>query len=166
MAALIATLLLVALALAIHVVWWRWRLPRNHTGALLLSFSLPPLLALGLWFGAGLRFGLVWTDLPSIVLFYAAATGTYLITYAGVEETSPSLVIIRALEQAGPQGRTRDDLNPCITEERFISPRLTALQRDGLTRSSNDGVRLTPTGFRLARFATFLAKLFNLHEGA
>jgi len=165
MAAFALALFLFLLALAVHIAWWRWRLPRHHTAALLLIFATPPVLATGFWFGAGYRFGLAWTALPGIVLFYAAAIGCYLITYAGVEETSPSLVIIRALEQAGPRGCTLEELGPCITEERFIAPRLAALQRDGLVVVDGDGGRLTPAGRRLARLATLLARFFNLKEG-
>jgi len=166
MAAFALALFLFLLALVLHVIWWRWRLPRHHTAALLLVFAVPPLLAAGLWLAEVCRFGLTWTDLPGIALFYAAATGCYLITYAGVEETSPSLVIIRALEQAGAKGCTREELSPCITEERFILPRLAALRRDGLVVAAGDGARLTPAGLRLARLATRLARFFNLHEGA
>lgn len=164
---LVVALSLVTLALLIHVAWWRWRLPRHHTRALILAFSLPPCLALGIWLGTGISLGVTLPDLLAIMLFYVAATGCYLITYAGVEATSPSLVIMRTLEKAGPRGCAHAELKPCITEELFITPRLVALQEDGLiVRPSAEGAKLTPAGHRLARFATFLAKLFNLHEGA
>lgn len=166
MAAFTFALFLFLLALAIHIVWWRCRLPRHHTAALLLVFAMPPVLATSVWLGGVCRFGLTWADLPGIALFYAAATGCYLITYAGVEETSPSLVIIRALEQAGSKGCTREELSSCITEERFIFPRLVALRRDGLVVAASEGAKLTPSGLRLARLATLLARFFNLHEGA
>lgn len=165
MAAFAFALTLFLLALALHVAWWRCRLPRHHTAALLAVFALPPLPAGALWF-AGCRFGLGWPDLPGIALFYTAAAVCYLITYAGVEETSPTLVIIRTLEQAGERGCYRAELDPCITDERFITPRLAALRRDGLVTPTSDGARLTPAGLRLARLATLLARCFNLHEGA
>jgi len=165
MAAFALALFLFFLALAIHVIWWRWRTPTRTITALLVAFSLPPFLVLLLGH-AGLHFGLGWADVPGLALFYAAATGCYLITYAGVEETSPSLVIVRALEQAGAHGCSRNELQPCISDERFIAPRRAALQRDGLIISTGDGARLTPAGRRLARAATLLARCFNLHEGA
>ena len=165
MAAFLLALFLYLLALALHVAWWRWRLPRRHTAALLLVFAVPPLMAAGLWF-SGVRFGLAWPHLPGIALFYGAAAACYLIAYTGVEETSPSLAIIRALEQAGAPGCSREELSPCITEERFLAPRLAALQRDGLVVAAGDGARLTPAGLRLARLATRLAGFFNLQEGA
>lgn len=165
MSALFFALALLLSAWGIHVVWWRWRLPRHHTAALLLVFALPLLAATGLWLGGNFHLGLKWADIPGIVLFYGAATACYLITYAGVEETSPSLVIIRTLEKAGNWGCSREELSSCITEERFILPRLVALQRDGLVQASGDGARLTPRGLWFARLATLLGRLFNLPEG-
>jgi hypothetical protein len=97
-----------------------------------------------------------------MALFYLGAAGCYLITYAGIEETSPSLVIIRALERAGAKGCTKDELARLITDERFVQPRFQALKRDGLVVSGH----LTPAGLRVARLSVLLAKVFNIHESA
>lgn len=165
MAAFLYTLTLFVLALTIHVLWWRLRLPRHHTAALLLVFALPPVVAGIGWFFSAPSFGLTPADLPGIGLFYLGAAGCYLITYAGVEETSPSLVIIRTLEKAGSAGCTYEELGTCVTEERFIAPRLAALQRDGLVVAAREGARLTPAGLWLARLAKLLTRIFNLDEG-
>lgn len=166
MAAFLLTLTLFALALGLHFIWWRWRLPRHHTLALLGVFAAVPLGAALLLPAAGLLPALSWLDLPGIALFYGGACGCYLITYAGVEETSPSLVIIRALERAGAAGCSHADLGACVTEERFITPRIVALQRDKMVAPTGQGARLTPAGRRVARLATALARLFNLDEGS
>ncbi len=165
MAAFLFALILFALALAVHVLWWRWRLPRHHTAALLLVFALPPVIAGAGWLFAAPPFGLTAADLPGLGLFYLGAAGCYLITYAGVEETSPSLVIIRALERAGPQGSRHEELAAHVTEERFVLPRIVALKRDGLVAQDAAGGTLTPAGRRVARLATVLARIFNIHEG-
>jgi len=165
MAALLYGLTAFLLALAVHVLWWRWRLPRHHTAALLAVFAVPPLLAAAIWLLHAPLPGLGPADLPGLVLFYLGAAGCYLITYAGVEETSPSLVIIRALEQAGPRGCSREELAAGVTAERFIHPRLAALKRDQLIAPGAGGATLTPAGHRIACLATILARLFNLNEG-
>jgi hypothetical protein len=166
MAAFLLASALFMLALGLHFIWWRWRLPRHHTLALLGVFAAVPLAVVLICAATGLPPFLTWADLPGIALFYGAACGCYLITYAGVEETSPSLVIIRALERAGPAGCTHADLGACVTEDRFITPRINALQRDGLVSPSGAGARLTPAGLRVARLAMALARLFNLDEGS
>jgi hypothetical protein len=165
MAAFLYAVILLAAALTLHVCWWRWRLPRHHTAALLLVFALPPCIAGAAWLFAGPPFGLVPADLPGLGLCYLGAAGSYLITYAGVEETSPSLLVIRALEQAGPRGCSHEELAKQVTEERFVLPRIAALKRDRLVVVTEAGGTLTPAGRRVARLATVLARIFNLHEG-
>ena len=162
MTAFLISLALFLLAFGLHVIWWRWRLPRHHTAALLFMFGLAPLIGFALWYVAGSRPALSWAELPGMALFYLGAAGCYLITYAGIEETSPSLVIIRALERAGAKGCTKDELAGLITDERFVQPRFQALKRDGLVVSGH----LTPAGLRVARLSVLLAKVFNIHESA
>jgi hypothetical protein len=165
MASLVFSLALFAAVPVLQLAWWRWRLPVRHTRALLtLAALVPAAAALLAWLG-GFRFGLVWADLPGIALFYAGAMACYLITYAGVEETSPSLVIVRTLERAGPAGCTPGELGGVITAERFITPRLQALARDGLIVNSGQAASLTPAGRRLARLTLRFARIFNLDEG-
>jgi len=166
MAALLTALILFVTALAVHVAWWRIRLPRHHNAALLAVFAAVPTAAALFAWVADLRYGLAWADLPGVLLLYGTATGCYLITYAGVEETSPSLVIIRALEKAGPAGCTAEELGAHLTEDRFITPRIAALQRDRLVEPAGNGARLTPAGRRVALLARSLARLFNLDVGA
>lgn len=165
MAAFLYALTLLVCALAVHVLWWRWRLPRHHTAALLLVFALPPVVAGAAWLFSAPPFGLTPADLPGLGLFYLGAAGCYLITYAGVEETSPSLVIIRVLERAGPPGCSREDLATEVTEARFVLPRIAALKRDRLVTPEAAGGTLTPAGRRVARLATVLARIFNVDEG-
>jgi hypothetical protein len=157
------------LSLTVHVGVWRLRLPKHHTRALLLIFALVPVVGAGVLLMMGRNPGwpgLQLADVPGMALFYLGATACYLITYAGVEEVSPSLLIIRALEAAPAKGCTRDELAALITKERFVLPRLRALQRDGLLAPADTGAALTARGLRAARVATRLAQIFNLHESA
>ena len=112
------TLLLTAVGLflsafAAHVALWRIRIPRRQTLTLVLVFAAVPLLA---WAVARVVGATVApAALPAIGLFYAGAACCYLITYAGVEEASPSLLIIRALESAADKGCSRVELAAIIT---------------------------------------------------
>ena len=149
-----------------HLAWWRVHLPRHHTKALLLIFATVPVLGAALLLLTGWTGHLTLANWISAVLFYSSATLCYLITYAGVEETSPSLVLIRALEQAGAGGASRQELQTLITNERFILPRLGTLQGDGFVILDSGIYRLTERGRSAARFAAWLAALFNTGRGA
>jgi hypothetical protein len=165
MAALLASLALFGIAWLLHLAWWRASLPRRHSAALLCLFAA---LALGA--------GLAWLALPSRLLppaaipgalaLYLGAAACYLIVYTGVEQTSPTLVIIRALEGAGRDGCSDADLAALITEDLFVRPRLEALALDGLLAPAGNGWSLTPRGRRAARIACAVARLFRIPESA
>jgi hypothetical protein len=155
-------------ALAAHVIIWRVRIPRNQTRCLLLIFALTPLFLCAA--AAATRSSIPMRpffpgDVPGIALFYLGAVGCYLITYAGVEETSPSLKLIRALEAAAEDGCTRGDLAKLITEEHFVEPRLRALKRQGIIAETAEGNTLTGRGTLIARSAALLSAIFRIDEG-
>ncbi len=150
----------------VHFAWWRMRLPRHHTKALMMVFAGVPAAVVAVMGVSGRLEMLTPGQWASLGLFHAGATLCYLITYAGVEETSPSLVIIRALERAGERGATRAELQPCITNEQFINPRLDSLTRDGFVSLEDGSYRLTERGRSAANVAQRIASLFNLGSGA
>lgn len=163
MSALIASVALFGVAWLLHVTWWRVRLPRRHMAALLGLFAAFPLFAGPAWFALP-QGTLDPADLPAIFALYASAAMCYLIVYTGVEQSSPTLVIVRALEQARGNGCTDADLAQLITEDLFVRPRLEALALDGLVEKVGGGWALTPRGYRTARIAAKLARAFGIRE--
>jgi hypothetical protein len=169
MIAFVMALGFVLISFGIHVALWRARLPRHPVRDLLLIFALVPV-------GLGSLICLLgqsrsWAALPfsdwtGIVLFQAGAALSYLVIYTGIEETSPSLAIIRALSSAPGLGRTREELALVITEDRFVRPRLLGLRRGNFLAPAPGGDRLTPSGRRIARLATLFQVIFNLHDSA
>lgn len=164
MAALILALGLFAIAWLAHLAWWRLNLPRHHTLALLIVFSATPFVAAAASLAVGGPSFVPAGAIPGFLVLYAAATGCYLIVYAGVEQTSPSLVIIRALQAAGSNGCSRDDLARLVTEDIFLKPRLEALRSDGLLAASGAGYVLTQRGRRAARLARAITRVFNIRS--
>jgi hypothetical protein len=155
-------------AFAAHVALWRIRIPRHQTGTLVLVFVAAPVpawAAVRLLETTGAPGHPPLSDLPSIALFYAGAACCYLITYAGVEEASPSLLIVRALEAAADKGSSRAELAAIITKERFVEPRIRALTEQGLTTITPAGSHLTARGIRVARLAGLLSRCFRIHDG-
>lgn len=151
----------------IHLAWWRIALPRRHTLALLGVFLVAvPAIAAIAWAALGRPALLSPAEFPAVLALYAGAVMCYLITYAGVEHTSPSLVIVRALEAAGPDGCRYEDLLGLITEESFVRPRLSALKRDGLLMTTEEGTVLTARGRRAARVAAAIGRLFDIREAS
>jgi len=166
MAALLTGLMLFAVAWLVHLMWWRTRLPGNQMRALALVFAATLLAFLCAWLISGFQYPIRPVEMPAVALLYAAATACYLITYTGVEETSPSLVLIRALARRREAGCTRGELEALITDDMFVQPRIDALRRDGMLAESQGGFVLTEQGRRAARAAALIARMFNIRESA
>jgi hypothetical protein len=166
MVALLTALGLFLASFGVHVLWWRARVPEGHLKALVIVFGLTPLLASALLLGSTSSLWRMVTvsGWVGIALFHLGATGCYLITYTGVTEDSPSLAIVRALRRAKSAGCSRDELALQITEQKFVHPRLLALQRGGFLEQVAGGKRLTARGRRAALTAVRLSRLFNIHD--
>jgi hypothetical protein len=162
MAALLTPLALFGAAWVLHALWWRLAPPRRHTAALAALFAVVPLVAAVAFPDCLPRAA----DLPAALALYLGAAACYLIVYTGIEQTSPTLVLVRALERAGPGGCSREDLAGLITDDLFVRPRLEALAMDGIVARGPGGWALTQRGRRAARAATWLARFFGIRENA
>ena len=166
MTALLTSLALFGTAWLAHLLWWRIALPRRHTAALLLLFAIVPVAAAVLAPALPAAHLPSAAEVPGVLSLYAGAASCYLIVYTGIEQTSPTLAIVRALERAGGGGCSQENLAPLITEDLFVRPRLEALALDGLISRQAGGWALTTRGRRAARAATFLAGVFGIRENA
>lgn len=158
-----SSLILFSAAWLIHLAWWRTRLPADPLKALALVFGLTPCLALVVCWVISPN-AIRSSHLPAILFFYIGATLCYFITYTGIEETSPSLTIIRALERYGETGCDQEALRQEFNRQQFVSRRLNLLVREGLIVPSGDGYVLSKRGLRVARLAAIVARIFGIHE--
>jgi hypothetical protein len=166
MSALLSAFALFAFAWVLHLAWWRISLPRHQMGALLGVFALAPAIAIVLWLALGPASPVTPQDIPAIALFYTGGLGCYLIAYTGVEETSPSLAAMQALQDAGPAGCSPEDLSTVVTDDNFVKPRIDALKRDGMLVAVAGGYVLTPRGKKAARLSLLLSRIFNIRAHA
>lgn len=129
---------LFAAAFAVHVIWWRIRIPRRQLSVLLrwLTGFFPA--------GITLLYGLhlwpsEWILSPAtaiVGLLYFSLSITYVITYSALEGDSPSLSLARWIASR-PGGVTREELQKFMAQRPFIQARLRALREDSLTEERN-----------------------------
>jgi hypothetical protein len=151
-------------AWTIHLAWWRISVPSRQVRTLVFIFVATPFLV---FIGSaliGFPSGITIFDIPGMILFYAGATMCYLITYAGIEETSPSLALMRALKKAGRHGCRLEDLEQVVTDDQFVKPRIQALIHGQLIVASDEGYILTDKGTRIAHLSLLISWIFNVKE--
>ncbi|MCP4002564.1 MAG: hypothetical protein GY725_00070 [bacterium] len=148
-----------------HLALWRVWVPRR-----------PTLVLLGIFFG-GLVAGLVgclalgWLEGPwpvlQVLLFHGSFSLAYVVAYSGIEATSPSLAIARAVRRAGPKGCTYVELSSLVNDRAYLEPRLRALENSGAVLVDQDSYRLSPQGMRWARLMKIASDVFlNLPKGS
>jgi len=156
-AALLISLALFGAAWLVHAVWWRSRPPARHLRALAWLFAVVPLVVLPF-------LPVQAAEIPAVLALYAGIAASYLIVYTGIEQISPTLIVVRALAQARERGCSQEELARLMTDDLLVRPRMRALETDGILASSGGGWVLTPRGYRAARFARNVAKLFGIRD--
>jgi hypothetical protein len=164
--ALLTSLVIFAFAWAVHLLWWRSRPPRHHMSALSSVFIGTPVLVAVIWVAVGRPAIVSITDLPAVAIFYVGASACYMIAYTAVEETSPSLGIIQALQTAGSAGCSFQELCEVIAQGDFVKRRTDALRRDEMIIAADGGFLLTPRGRLAACAASLIARIFNIQKNA
>jgi len=163
-------LLLLGASLALHVAWWRRRLPANQLGALLKLFiavllawlSGNALLALAGVSLAGLPLRLV-PCLHAALLYFSAALA-YVVLFSTIDADSPSINILRALDAAGPQGLSPAELLRITGMERFFASRLERLEADGMARRTPEGLLPGVKGSLLLGLVQFWRMLMGVSK--
>src|SRR5260221_9680864 len=166
MQALLTSLALFGIAWLAHAAWWRMRPPRRHSASLVALFGAIALAALLVAPALPVHWVPAAAEIPAVLALYFGAAASYLIVYTGIEQTSPTVVLIRALEAAGGRGCTGEELSRVLTDDLFVRPRLEALVLHGVVVAAPGGWSLTPRGRRAARAAALLAALFRIRENA
>lgn len=165
MTALITPIALIGAAWLAHLVWWRIRLPEFQIRALVIVFAVVPVVACVVWLALAPAAGPSTEEMPAVLLLYGSAAACYLIVYTGIEETSPTLLIVRHIARAQDRGCSSEELADVISQGKLLFPRLLALERDGLITRVSGGWALTARGRRAAQTAQILARSFAIRGG-
>lgn len=157
-----------SVCLALHIIIWRFRIPRHDALALFIVFLVVPasvfcgLLILSA--GMDITF---WPapDLVLVLLLHTALAGVYISSYPAAQAISPSLDIILMIA-ASPQGRlTEEEINQRYDDSVLVTARVEDLRRSHLVNVTFDHAELTRTGRVIIRGFIFYRRLLGLPLG-
>jgi hypothetical protein len=142
-----------AFSFLLHIVIWKIRIPRRQTSALLRIFMGTMAVAFGALFHWGSTGPEAAGSVPlylheylQITFFHVSLTLAYVITYSALEADSPTLVIVKAIADAGPEGLGKELLYDKLTDDILVRPRVDDLVRDELAVIEDGKYRLTRKG--------------------
>lgn len=159
------------IAFILHLLVWRIRLPKRQVKTLLLMFFITlaaACLALG---NAAPSFEIFGASPPDnlweylhICLLFVSLTLAYMITYSALEADSPSLVMVMAISNAGPEGLDKKRFGEMMSDETLVIPRVKDLLLDQMAYMDGDRYRLTPKGALMARMFILWRRLIKAPE--
>ena len=157
---------LIILALLVHVIVWRIRLPKNQMGALLKVFLSVFLIWLGLALSgliSAIGFYISIYQHIYIGIFYFSMVLAYTLAYSTIEADSPSLTINRIINEAGVEGVRQKDLMSKLNLDRFLEKRMEALV-DKMVSLRNGRYMITSKGRLAMRTVMCYRRLLNIKD--
>lgn len=149
---------LVGALFMVHLAWWRIRLPRRQRPVLLALFIvggavLSPAIA---WLAraCGLE-PLDWIQWLNVALGVVAFALAYVVTYSALEADSPTLSLLRFIDDQGPAGASYEDLVAFIERRPFVNARLGALIEENMLIEEAGRYRLAEHPYTLFRLVLF-----------
>jgi hypothetical protein len=165
MTVLLTSTLLLTLSLLVQLVLWRVSLPRRRTSALLVLFTVVPLIALCTAWAAGRVPALSLTEVARLALFYVAFTLAYIVLYSAIEYGSPTLEIVSRVAKAGDAGCDESDLVAFFGGDKKLASRFAFMEEGGWVRAERDIVTLTAQGRFYAKLFDEAGRIFGLPMG-
>jgi hypothetical protein len=165
MTVLLTSVLLLALAFLAQVVLWRVALPQRRTSALLVLFTIVPLIALALAWTAGRLPALSTAEIARVALFYVAFTLAYIVLYSAIEYGSPTLEIVARVAQAGDAGCDESELVGFFGGDKKLATRFGFMEEGGWVRNEGEIVTLTARGRFYAKLFDDAGRIFGLPKG-
>lgn len=159
---------LLVIAFVFHLLWWRIRIPRRQTAAILAVFL--GTLALGVicvsyvpafarWRPDG------WLQIVHVAQCVVAFSLAYVVAYSAIEERSPSMTLLTFVSAAGEKGRSEEELRALLAGISPTRNRLQAMIRDGMIHLADGRYLITGKGLAWARLLGTWRRMSGLAKG-
>lgn len=160
------------IAFFIHLLYWRFHLPRNQTRTLIVIFLC--ILAIGLFvFRRFLgKIDILGISAPAniyeylyLVFLFLCLTAAYIITYSAIEADSPSLAIVMRIAKTGSKGLKHETLLLNMTDDFLVKPRLEDLVESKMTCLDRGKYKITCRGALFINIFIFYRNLLKKNRG-
>lgn len=169
---LIFTLSLFCIALLLHLIIWKIKVPNRELKVLFQVFLAVLVLGImSLWilsiiildfYSIGAKNFMTYLH---ISLSYITLMMAYIGNYPAIQVDSPTILIIMNIANAGPQGLSEDSLNRSMNDDFLIKPRIVDLLRARMIHKLNDKYTITKKGIIFIKPFVFYRKILNSHKG-
>jgi len=152
----------------IHLTIWQVFLPKRQIRSLILIFAI---VFFGLFVGAHALSNVLMLDFPAgpielihcSLLFFSAVL-VYLISYTGIEDSSPTFRILLAVEAVGSNGISKAELLELVRADDLINEKIRGLYRDGHIATRDGKIVIQTKGRILLSIFSTYRKVLGLHQ--
>ncbi len=142
------TVSLFGIALALHILIWKLRLPHRQMLALGFVFFF----VFCAWAARAIFISTQMHIILHTALYYMSCSFCYLIIYTAIEGDSPTLSLMHFINQQNKAGISREEVDRFLARRPFVSARLSSLIKSGLVVQAGGKYRIAgrpPLFFRL-----------------
>ena len=104
-------------------------------------------------------------EIAQFVLFFTSIAVGYILSYPAVEVDSPTLIIIKAVSDAGRNGIEKDRLKELVNNDLLIIPRVKDMLSDKMVYLIDGKYKLTGKGLIMARVFSIYRDFMRLGKG-
>ena len=159
---------LLTISFVVHLIIWRFHMPKRPMLALLGNFALTPVLAISICVATNAMPELIGIPLSSalrIFLFYLSCSLVYICLYSAIEIQSPTLAIISHVSGCGSMGCSEAELANSMASNDGVIERIGLMETAGVISISDEHCSLTPEGRLWATLFECASKIFGLSLG-
>jgi hypothetical protein len=156
---------LFVLAFVIHLVWWRIRLPRRQSAALLALFAVTAAAGFAAIYALDLLPGEF--SLPRLllaVMLFGGYAVVYVILFSALEADSPTLTLIGIIAAAGDHGIHRSKLMQAMEQHSYVRLRIDQMIADGMAVEVGSRVHLAAQGLWLSSLVILYRRLLARNQ--
>jgi hypothetical protein len=160
MAVFLSAFGLFAVALVVHLVWWRLKVPHRQSLTLVTLFLTIAVCGFALINATDLfSVQLAVPGLLLAILLFGSLCVLYLILFSALEADSPSLTLVWLIADAGRRGVHGDELMRAMEQHSYVQNRIDQMIRDGMAVETDAGLRLASQGFWLSSLVLLYRKM-------
>lgn len=149
------------ISFSLHVIWWRWRRPKNDIIALVISFFFLPFL----FFLIACIFRISLVNLLFIFLLHSALSGAYIMSYPVVQADSPMLNILLVINRAMPKGIRKEEIKQEMGSDDLLNVCMQKIVEEGFAKEAGDEIIPTIFGKIIASFFIMFRSFLGLEQG-
>lgn len=149
------------ICLSLHIIWWRYRHPKNDIFALILVFFLVP----AIFVVAAYILHIPLINLLSIILLHTALSCAYIMSYPAVQAKCPSLNVMLIVSRAMPHGVTKEEIKQQLGDDALLDISIQKMTEEGFTKEIDNMIIPTRFGNIIASFFIVFRSLLGIEHG-